>query len=288
LAIDTSGIQASAAIVDVKSDAGDGASFCAEKYIPSSHTVIGEIFLNARTGEKQWTHSESLMPGVQSLFELTRIQPQEVDYVAYSCGPGSFTGLRIGAACALGIARALGRAAVGVPTLDALACNMHGVGGEAQVVPMLDARRGQVYTAIYFRDAEGGLKNQFEEAKIPEFVAMIIPVVTHQLDFNRFFRGQGGKPIILLGDGAIAYEKEIRRLFDQYNPKEASNVFFAPANNNHVRASSVAICAANKILANPDAFQNGTSGEVEILYVRAPQAVREKEAKEEKAKREAP
>jgi len=286
LAIDTSSIQASAAIVAVEMDnaADCNATLCVEKYIPNihTHTIIGEIFLNARTGEKQWTHSEILMPGVESLFELTRIQPQEIDYVAYSCGPGSFTGLRIGAACALGVARALERPAIGIPTLDALAYNMHGAGGEAQVVPMLDARRGQVYTAVYFRDADGGLKNQFKDEKVPEFIAMIIPTLVQQLVFNRLFRGQNDKPIILLGDGASAYEKEIRQAFESHCTEGASNVFFAPANNNRVRASSVAMCAANKIVANCDVFKipenrSAISSSVEILYVRAPQAVREME-----------
>ncbi|MCL1788471.1 MAG: tRNA (adenosine(37)-N6)-threonylcarbamoyltransferase complex dimerization subunit type 1 TsaB, partial [Defluviitaleaceae bacterium] len=123
LSIDTSGLQAGAAIVD-------------------DHVTIGEITLNARTGEKSWSHSEILMPGIHQLFKLTGICQHQIDYVAYTNGPGSFTGLRIGAATALGLAKGMGKPAISVPTLDALAYNMLGAGGSGLVVPMMDARRG--------------------------------------------------------------------------------------------------------------------------------------------------
>ncbi|MCL2225598.1 MAG: tRNA (adenosine(37)-N6)-threonylcarbamoyltransferase complex dimerization subunit type 1 TsaB [Defluviitaleaceae bacterium] len=242
LAIDTSGLQAGAAIVDVAENA--------------PYITVGEIFLNARTGEKNWTHSEILMPGVERLFELTRTEPQQVDYVAYTCGPGSFTGLRIGAACVLGIARALDKPAVAVPTLDALAYNMLGTGGQATIVPMLDARRGQVYTAVFSRDDNGKIEKDGSEY-------MALPVAELLEKLQKFSENT---KIIFFGDGADANAETIR--------DKIPTAFFPPANNNRQRAASVAICAAEKILSGEE-----ISSAVEIMYVRAPQAVREAAAK---------
>ena len=253
LAIDTSGLQASAAIV----------STCEN----SSYITVGEIFLNARTGEKSWTHSEILMPGVQQLFELTRLSPVNIDYVAYTCGPGSFTGLRIGAACALGMARALGIPAIAVPTLDALAYNALGVGHECIIIPMLDARRGQVYTAIYGRDIYG------EISRMSNYMALSVGEMCQELcklgkgERNIYFPWSG---VVVLGDGADANAAELRKIMPDYT----LDLIFSSANNNRQRAASAAVWAAEKILAGHE-----FSDKVEILYVRAPQAVRESERK---------
>jgi len=221
LAIDTSGKQASAAIV-------------------SEYITIGEILLNARTGEKSWTHSEILMPGIDQLFKLTRLEPQDIDYIVYTCGPGSFTGLRIGASVALGMAKSLKIQALPVPTLDALAYNAHKINKDCLVIPMLDARRGQVYTI----DAgnEDGVAIAVEDfiGTVPE-----------------------GHNLLFIGDGADANADLLRRSFPQ--------ALFAPLNNNSLRASSVGLWAAEKIAAG-----HKFSEKVELMYVREPQAVREK------------
>ena len=70
-----------------------------------------------------------------------------VDAVAVAAGPGSFTGLRIGSATAKGLAFALNKPVVPVPTVDGLAYQMYGAG--ELVCPIMDARRSQVYTGIY-------------------------------------------------------------------------------------------------------------------------------------------
>ena len=235
LAIDTSGQEAGAAIVD--------------KYI-----TIGEIRLNARTGEKTWTHSEILMPGVEQLFSLVRLSPSCVDYVAYACGPGSFTGLRIGAAVALGMARALGKPAIPVPTLDAMAFNLFRGGGAATIIPMLDARRGQVYTAFYERDADGQIE------RVSEHMALSAQDVLKEIP------PENRQPIIFLGDGA-GVNKELLL-------EGIPGAIFASPNNNRQRAASVGVWAAEQINAGvvfPD--------KVDLLYVRAPQAVREAAAR---------
>lgn len=243
LAIDTSGLQAGAAIVAENN---------------SSYITVGEVFLNARTGAKSYTHSEILMPGVAQLFELTRLLPADIDFVAYTCGPGSFTGLRIGAACALGISRALKIPAIAVPTLDALAYNITGGGF---VVPMLDARRGQVYTAFYVQNEKNFFSKKSE--------CLALPIESAFEEISRFFLVDTGvndtcvneKKIFFLGDGADANAEKIKEAFPR--------AVFPHANNNRQRAASVAVCAAEKIL------RGEFSDKVEILYVRAPQAVRE-------------
>ena len=239
LAIDTSGLQACAAIVD-------------------GYITIGEIALNARTGEKSWTHSEILMPAIDQLFALTGVSRHNIDYVAYTNGPGSFTGLRIGASVALGLAKGLNKPTIAVPTLDALAYNMFGMGNEsfakAVVVPLMDARRSQVYTALYTFD--GGCIN-----RITEYLAMpILDVVAAVKDYSHVY---------LLGDGACAYKQEIVEALPQG--------IFLPQNNNRQRASSLALCGANMLV-------NGyvPSSEVDIIYVRAPQAVQDLKDKQKK------
>jgi len=236
LAIDTSGQEASAAVFELRVES------CELRVKP-----VGEIFLNARTGEKSWTHSEILMPAVQQLFHLTRLVPQEITHVAYTCGPGSFTGLRIGAASALGIARALEIPAIPVPTLDALAYNAVGTGESASIVPMLDARRGQVYTAVYAH-WDGG-----EIRQIGAYTASPVAEILEQLSDDR--------QKIFIGDGVDANIDEIRKKFPY--------ALYPAANNSRTRAASAAVWAAEKIFEGVD-FPSVP----ELLYVRQPQAVR--------------
>ena len=237
LAIDTSGEQAGAAIV-LRTQSG-------------AYITAGEVMLNARMGEKSYTHSEILMPGVQRLFELTRLTPDCIDIVAYTSGPGSFTGLRIGASCALGMAKALNKPAIAVPTLCALAYNVLNAGGNAIVVPMLDARRNQVYTAVYSRDCNGQIerKSDFFALPIEDALGKVQTEITAQIHTD----------IIFLGDGADAYANAICAAFP--------TAIFAHANNNRQRAASAGVWAA--------AHNDGASHEVKLLYIRAPQAVRE-------------
>src|SRR4030042_3894488 len=80
--------------------------------------IVGEITLNLQS-----THSERLMPSLHNLFEEASLKIQDVQGIALSLGPGSFTGLRIGVSTAKGLAYALKIPVVGVSTLGALACH---------------------------------------------------------------------------------------------------------------------------------------------------------------------
>ena len=123
LAIDTTGLVASVALV-------------------TEEKVVGEFTLN-----HAMTHSQTIMPLVERLTDMLGFDLAEVECIACASGPGSFTGLRIGAATAKGLAYALNKKIAAVPTLDALAYNVFDA--EAAIVPIMDAKRNQVYAAVY-------------------------------------------------------------------------------------------------------------------------------------------
>lgn len=108
--------------------------------------LLGELhFFNPRT------HSERILPAVENLLGTLGLKPRDLAAVAVSIGPGSFTGLRIGVAAAKGLAFSLGLPLYGIPTLEALAANAAPRTGV--VCALIDARRGEVFTARYrFRD----------------------------------------------------------------------------------------------------------------------------------------
>lgn len=132
LALETSTLRASVAIV-----AFEGTEF----------DIMAES--NMPAGE---THSKTLLPEIQRLLDLTGFKVQDFDFLSASIGPGSFTGLRIGLSAAKGLAWAAKKPLVGAPSLDALA--MSAPLGDHRICPLIDARKGQVYTAFYTRDAD--------------------------------------------------------------------------------------------------------------------------------------
>ncbi|MGH7386409.1 MAG: tRNA (adenosine(37)-N6)-threonylcarbamoyltransferase complex dimerization subunit type 1 TsaB, partial [Candidatus Rokuibacteriota bacterium] len=104
--------------------------------------LVGEIRLNIAL-----THSERLMAVVDRLLQDCGGDARSLDALAVSVGPGSFTGLRVGAATAKGLALALEIPVAPVPTLDALAATLPFA--DAPVCPLLDARKGEVYCCLY-------------------------------------------------------------------------------------------------------------------------------------------
>lgn len=144
-------------------------------------SVLGEISING-----QLTHSETLMPMVQNLLFTLNIDISEIKTIALSSGPGSFTGLRIGASAALGLAFSQGIGIVHVPTLEALAYNLINI--PKLVVPIMDARRGEVYTAAF----KNGVRVT-QDLNIP-FEDLLIKI------------NELGEEAIFLGDAALLYE----------------------------------------------------------------------------------
>lgn len=137
-------------------------------------------------------HTEILLPALDQLFVLARQVPEDVDLLACTVGPGSFTGLRIGVSTVKGLALAMARPVVGVSTLEALAVNV--IPCRGLICPMLDAGKNQVYTCLYKMGPDG-----LPEATIPEKL----------IDVARFLHDLDQGEVLFLGDGAVRYEKLI-------------------------------------------------------------------------------
>ena len=123
LALDSSGLVASVALVE-------------------DDNLIAEYTIQYKK-----THSQTLLPMLDEIKKMVELDLSTVDAIAVAAGPGSFTGLRVGSATAKGLALALEKPIVPVPTVDGLAYQMYGT--DALVCPIMDARRSQVYTGIY-------------------------------------------------------------------------------------------------------------------------------------------
>ncbi|MBR4908620.1 MAG: tRNA (adenosine(37)-N6)-threonylcarbamoyltransferase complex dimerization subunit type 1 TsaB [Acidaminococcaceae bacterium] len=130
------------------------------------------------------THSEGLMPQVDQMFARTGIKKEEIDRIAVSIGPGSFTGLRIGLAAAEAMAYAWQCGICGVNTLEALAWNIPVEG--IVLAPVLDAQKGNYYTAFY--EWVGGELKERQPVEMADADML--------LDQLRVF----GKPVLLLGE----------------------------------------------------------------------------------------
>lgn len=111
-------------------------------------TLLAEYTLNNGN-----THSETLLPMVKAILDAFGMKPHDVDLFAVSAGPGSFTGVRIGTSTIKGLAFGTDIPVIGVSTLEALAMNLNFDDGEDEkyIIPCMDARRAQLYTATFVR-----------------------------------------------------------------------------------------------------------------------------------------
>ena len=115
--------------------------------VASVALVTDDILTAEYTVDFKKTHSQTLLPMLDELIRMLGIEMDTIDAIAVAGGPGSFTGLRIGAATAKGLGLALDKPLIHVPTVDAMAYNMWGASG--LVCPIMDAKRRQVYTGLY-------------------------------------------------------------------------------------------------------------------------------------------
>jgi tRNA threonylcarbamoyladenosine biosynthesis protein TsaB len=109
--------------------------------------IEGEQILCEYSLNRKVSHSERVLKTIDRVLEDSGLSIGEIDGFAVSIGPGSFTGLRIGVSVVKGLAFATGRCVAGVSTLDALAQNVRY--SPYLICPLLDARKGEVYTALY-------------------------------------------------------------------------------------------------------------------------------------------
>ena len=148
--------------------------------------LVAETRLNIRT-----THSEELMTGIDFVLRHAGLKIGDIDVFGVATGPGSFTGLRIGLSTVKGFSYATGKPVVAIPTLEAFAwnfpCSAH------PVCPMLDARKKEVYAAVFLWRDEGFEKIMEESSIGPG-------------DLGTILRG----PVLLAGEGARIYRDVFR------------------------------------------------------------------------------
>jgi tRNA threonylcarbamoyladenosine biosynthesis protein TsaB len=218
LAIDTATPAASAALVE-------------------NQQILAECMLQ---GQKN--HSERLLQIIDRLFDWTGIARETIDMLAVSVGPGSFTGLRVGISTAQGLAFALDRPLAGVPTLEVVASQA--TTGDGIVSPMVDARKQQVYAALFH--LRGGVLAQVLPAAVLSPVAWVESLTEHA---------------VLIGTGASVYYASIAEAAAAKGCTIAREQLGIP------RASTVASLAQTHYV--------GSAGRPELvsaLYVRPPDA----------------
>ncbi len=212
LAIDTSGSVCTAAVLQ-------------------NEKVLAEVYV-----DNNKTHSQVLAPMIDDCLTRSGLVLADIDLFACAVGPGSFTGLRIGDGMIKGFCHALNKKCVGVNTLDALAQNIYG--DKRIVCPIIDARRGEVYTATY---VNGVRKSEYRAIALCDLLGEL-----------------AGANVVFLGDAAINFEQEI--LDAGFGIVHSGNAL--------QRASSVGLTALkNKELAV-------SAYELEAFYLRQTQAER--------------
>ena len=220
----------------------DASSSSASVCVLKDDKLIYESYLN-----NGLTHSASLMPMVEDAMRHAGVDIADIDLFGCVVGPGSFTGVRIGVATVMGLAG--DKPCAPVDGLEALAAQA--VGFDGIVVPMLDARAGQVYTAQF----ENGVRiAEDEPIKLDELLEKL---------------EKTGKKCLFLGDGAAANKAKL---------ESTGFGVVAPASMHGLHASF----AAEIAMKRPESWV--PAAELRPLYLRAPQAEREREAKLAKEK----
>lgn len=218
----------------------------------------GERLLGLYNIDNGLTQSELLLPMAENLLRSLKLSFSDIELLAATTGPGSFTGVRIGAALVKGIAFGKNIPCVSVSTLEALAENAKGLRGI--IVPVMDARRQQVYTAIFSSDGED-LKRMMPDSAIS----------TSELAEKLLAYGE--KQIYLVGDG---YATAKRTLSSNGVNTENTPTLLITEN-----AYSCAVVAQKKYALGEYTDDKRLSP----TYLRLPQAERERLEKEKNEKR---
>ena len=234
LAIDTSAVTASAAVCEW--DGNDIKKF-------SVSTVNNGL-----------THSETLFPLIDNALSTFGKTIKDVGLFAVSAGPGSFTGVRIGVSAVKGLAFD-GRPVASVSTLEALAEN---VGADGVICPLMDARRGVFYNALFKR--EGGVLKRLTPDRAIDAEALSAELAQYGTAY-------------ICGDGAALYESLHSGDAVLVKPSLCSR---------YQNALSVAVCGARQYAAGTSL----TAANLSTIYLRKPQAEREREERLKKESNE--
>ncbi len=211
--------------------------------------LLGESYQN--TG---LTHSQTIMAMAESLIAHCGYTPQDIEAVAVAAGPGSFTGVRIGVAAAKGFSWGKEIPCCGVSTLEAMAVHLGIYDG--YVVPVMDARRNQVYTATF-------LAREGQLTRVCEDRAICLEELGEELR-------QVTQPVFLVGDGSVLCHKTL----SQTVPK----LVMPPEHRMHQRAAGVGLVACQMLARGELCDGAGLTPN----YLRLSQAERERLERESK------
>jgi len=215
--------------------------------------LLGQYFQN-----NGFSHSRTLLAMAESLLKNLDIKPSDLDLVAVASGPGSFTGVRIGVSAVKGLAWGLDIPVCGVSTLEAMAYQTPETG--VIICPLMDARREQVYNAL-FEWREGKLVRLTDDRAI-SMEALVTELKTHK------------SPCMLIGDGVDVFTSFLNNDSENINSEsnilsEPKNYRIAPELMHYQTAYGVALAAIN--------CEPIPATELEPFYLRPSQAEREKQ-----------
>lgn len=200
------------------------------------------------------THSRTLLPMAEDMLKNAELSLNKVDIFAVAHGPGSFTGIRIGVSTVKGLAWASDKPCVGVSTLEAMA--WHGLSAGGYICPVMDARRSQVYNALF--KIEGG-----RPVRLCPDRAVALPLLAGELE-------KLNAPVFLVGDGA--------KLTASFLEEQGLPYVLAPENLRWQSAWGVAMAAMDK--------KPGDAHQLLPVYLRLSQAERERQERMAAAEKE--
>lgn len=209
--------------------------------------VLGEITMN--TGH---THSEKLMPAMDTLLRQLDLRIDQVQGLVAASGPGSFTGIRIGVATVKGLAHGAGLPVIMVSTLEGLAWNMAGFGG--LICPIMDARRDQVYTALFDNGRE--LPERLTEDALLTVESLITQLKERE------------EAVWFVGDGVSKHRSLLEEAMGHRARFPQKHLWYQ-------RAASLGMAA----LSGAEHLQSCTYGEAQPQYLRKTEAERNHEQK---------
>lgn len=190
--------------------------------ITENEQLLAEGSLNVNRA-----HSEKLMEFIRTLSDALHLTLDQIDLLAVSKGPGSFTGLRIGLASAKGLAFALNRPLVGVNTLEALAAQLPLKTG--LICPLIKARQDEVYTSLFEKLSSGTLPVRIGEDRVLKLDALKNFIPTNAT---------------LIGNGVISFQSQLQAIFGE-------SVFLAPPYFSMLKAFSTAWIGGQQYRKNP-------------------------------------
>ena len=197
--------------------------------IGSIALIDGDTLVAEHTLNIVQAHSSRLMPAIDTVLKWSDITADDLDGCAVGIGPGSFTGIRIGVATIKSLCYALDKQIVGVSTLEAIAYNLRWTNGV--ICPLLDARRSEVYGAIF----EGGTEWQ----RLSEDLCLSIDAFLDQLGETTAQR-RVPTPFNFVGDGLLTYRDAVRERLGE-------RAHFAEAIFNVPRGATIAHLGAQRL-----------------------------------------